>query len=290
MLTTPVHSGGAASGVLNYRNFTQLLNRHRLPDYNLIREMLCDFSLYPEIRELWRELFPEKPQPEGDVWDIECALMETVDSELFPLSMSEYETFYSAGEHVIGGPVGYAGWGIPWEAESLQGIEMEFYPLAAIVAAGLVPASDWSADSHLNFVEEAEEWLGVHSQWAALDAATAADHAFIRGKLAELAAPLDGLAVVYECLLRQTGNPFFDAPEFYRYDYESIYSFYEWVVADLRTLQEFYQAARPGLDKLEAYREWWRATGDAARDHVLRALAQTFELEEVQEWEEDDDD
>lgn len=290
MLAIAGHSGGAAaSGILKYQDLRRRLGGHRLPYYHCIQEMLCDFSLFPEILGLWRELFPEKTLPEGDVWDIELKLIETIDAEMFPISMSEYETFYSAGEHVVGGPVGYAGGGIPWEVEYIEGMEDPLRPLAAIVARGLVPEAEW-ADALTNFGEAAAEWLETHSRWAPLDETTAACHELVRGKLAELAAPLDGLAVAYDCLLRQTGNPFFDAPEFYRYDYESIYSFYEWSAADLRTLQAFYEAARPGLDKLDAYGEWWNATGGGARDHVLEILAQAFELEGVREWEEDNDD
>lgn len=290
MLAIAGHSGGAAaSGLLKYRDFKRRIGQHRLPYYHCIQEMLCDFSLFPAILDLWRELFPEKPLPEGDVWDIELKLIETVDAEMFPISMSEYETYYSAGEHVVGGPVGYAGGGIPWEAEYLDAVDAPLRPLAAIVARGLVPEAGWD-NALTNFCEAADEWLETYSQWVPLDETAASCHGLVREKLAELAAPLDGLAVAYDCLLRQTGNPFFDAPEFYSFDYDSVYTFYEWTADSLRRLQELYKAARPGLDKLDAYCKWWDAEGGGALDHVLRVLAQAFELEEVQEGEEDDDD
>lgn len=274
----------ASSDVHPYRFLTAnalavALQRFRLPRYSGLAEALGDYEIYGRAAALWRGMWPDTLLPQGDAWGVEIDLLNRIAAECFPLSEMVDETIFSAGEHALYGYVDHASWGIGWESGGFAELSPEYKPLAALVASGLQPAAGWE-DAQMTFLDDAQAWLEERGGQP-LDEDAALFYGDIRRTLAEMLPPLDGLAVAYDCLLRNTGNPFLDLVDCgWRGEYDTWDQMadYGWTAEDVRALAALYDQALPRITRLEAYLEWWSSDTAGRTAEVLEALAAAFDL------------
>jgi hypothetical protein len=76
--------------------------------------------------------------------------------------------------------------------------------------------------------------------------------------LRELPEPLDGLAVLYQCIQRRVGNPFLDVPGgVWQIEYVDIYAWY-WNPGVINALTEDFSAVERKVERLTTFRRWCR--------------------------------
>jgi hypothetical protein len=97
---------------------------------------------------------------------------------------------------------------------------------------------------------------------------------------------LDGLATVYNCVIKESGNPFLDTPSpYWCFDYGS-YGFC-WCAECVNALAMQYALVKDEIAAMERYVEWFERneiTGDPTRQVIETLIA----LED-NPYEEDDD-
>lgn len=249
------------------------LARFRLPQYSALAELLGDLDVWRQAKRLWTHFCPTLPLPHGDAWGLEGTWLEMC-GEFFPLSVAVDEMLLMTEDHPLLGPVDYESWGIAWEA-GFSELEDAAKPLAAAVAWGLTPTTGWE-DATFSFQDQATEYL-TELGLAPLDKDGARQYSWIRTRLAALPAPFDGLATLYECLRRDSGNPFLDTVAvFWRAEFETD-DYFEWEIDQVETLRRNWAAARPKIEHLLAYGHWWEHTPQAQTE-IVKIIAQALEL------------
>jgi len=263
-----------AQRLLTAQSVAATLARYRMPSYSALAEMLGDMDVWRQATRLWKHFFPNLQLPHGDAWGLEESWLALCSSNLFPLSIAVDEMLYQTEDHPLLGTVDYESWGIAWEAGWSE-IEAAARPLAAAVALGLSPAVGWD-DAAFDFKDQATEYL-TELGWAPLDEDGALQYGWIRTRLAALPAPFDGLATLYECLRRDSGNAFLDTIAiFYRAEFDDT-DWFEWEIANIEELRHYWQAAFPKIDRLLAYGQWWETTPQA-QEKVVEIVARALEL------------
>jgi hypothetical protein len=203
----------------------------------------------------WLKLFPEVPIPGSDrrsLLDLTSDFMHLVDDSLFPIDWRILDDCYNVeGDvmEVVNFLIPFAGWGIEYQESSFEDIEPWAQPLVALLTSS-DGGYDWWASALIDEpnVHELEWHLCAESAIARLD---------------ELEPPLDGLSVAYKCVWKESGNPFFDCVDtFWRgYYWDDDHTW--WYLKDIVHLGQCYAQAKPEVEKLKAYIDWYDETPGA---------------------------
>ncbi|MBU0495504.1 MAG: hypothetical protein KKB13_26960 [Chloroflexi bacterium] len=238
------------------------LQARQLLRYSALPGLLQDSVDRAHEEQLWQVVFG-MPPPHDSAVDPVAAFLEKVHHELFPIDLPGSEwgirPFYIAGR------------GVPWEIVDLAQLAPCEQVMVAVVCAAGVPARDVKLAAP---GRRLDRHSGVIRTWWArrlydvVPRLTWPRHPeTAMALLAALDPPLDGLAALYQGVVKGTGNPFLDLPSEgirqadYAYDTE-----WDWWIVDPSTildLAQAYAAVRPALLRLEAYATWWQSTGSA---------------------------
>jgi hypothetical protein len=265
-----------------YGRLRRLLVRRQLPGYHTIAAWLEEHAARAHIAHLWREVFGVEPAP-GYALDAEVAFVGRVCRELFPVDTQTMDDYLNSGANPLHHGIMVDGWGVAWEVEGFHGIDFAEQPLvAAVVAAGAWQcelADRWLAIDEVRL--DALEWWTDHGYCVddlSDRLAWAADPGQAVALLRRLEPPLDGLATLYQCVAKSSGNPFLDLPggtvqgEYLDWLWEC-----HWEPVDIRALARAYAQVRDDIARLEHYYTWYRATPDAEQ----RVAAVLITLEDV---------
>lgn len=273
----------AAPGLLSYQAL-QALSQQRvgLICYSALLNRLTydedeDNSgvVYARATSLHRQLFPDAGALEGaDEWDAEMEFLSEVHESLFPLDDYTDELFYAAGEHPLLYPIWPLCYGIPWDVIWLDELSLNAacYPLLAVVVPGLVPTEYGVENIAFDNQDNAETWQREHGVTVSAPENFMMMN-YVLARLRALPAPLNALATLYRCLLRNSGNPFLDNSTYNEDFPDQLLPWEPWAVQEL-VVQ--YAQVRADLDALNHYYGWFAQTPDA-REQVLTALAAAFE-------------
>jgi hypothetical protein len=229
--------------------------------------MLRDGVELSRFHHLLEVFFPDEEHPRSNwsLLDVASWFFNLVDDDLFPLNLGIMDSFYGATgdvHDVIMWGIPYTSYGVPHEIMALRDLATWAQPVVALAQG--VP------DRH-EFWEDA----GVVPTGRSLEWARDPEVAILY--LQDLEPPLDGLAVAVRCVLKNTGNPFFDVPDlWHRWEYLLDMDEYWWEEGHIRELTRLYQRAEPEIWKLQRYIEWV----DQDWEHAFNVIAHAFiELE-----------
>jgi hypothetical protein len=248
----------------------QALTRYRLPSYGAIADRLGGYKEYHNMAELWRELFGDELPVLGGLQAAERELLVRINRELFPLNglYADYLVYEREFDHppLVEGwhEIPFAAWGIEWEVEDFS----NFDTLACLMIAVVFNHVCEGAGSDR---ERLIEWWWAHGirpprryTWPS-DAVWAVEH------LEALPQPFSALAVVYQCVRKETGNPWFDYCDYYFEEYGSMnYGMPRFNLHDILFLATSYSEIRrwvPIRRELQGYfdEQPRRAVEDAVR-------------------------
>jgi len=227
---------------LTARDVVRSLNRFRLPRYSYIAWWLEDVARSYHIRNLWRGTFHEDPPEEWSAWDTEINLVARVNNELFPVDLSAMDMYVNSGEDPFQAPIPIDGAGIAWEFEIVDWLPDYARPMIAVLgAAGVIEANglkEWWDDR--NYHET------PHLRWPG-DALE---------RLAQLPDNLNGLATLYHCIMKDTGNEFIDVPSS-DWALEYLTNFEFWTVEGVEILASEFAEVRDQYHRLQTYIQWF---------------------------------
>jgi len=286
---------------LRYKPLQRALVRRRLPRYHAVAFWLSECISRSHITYLWREVFAAEPPP-GSAFDAQVEFVGRVCQELFPVDTGAMDDLLTSGADPMEYPIMVGGWGVPWEIEGFHGVHPADRPMVAVVytaGAGRCvavlgycredlwleePIADWWAGHGLDCAaSELPDRLALRLRSPRLRSgqaglAWAADPERAEALLRRLEPPLDGLATLYRCVLKGTGNPFLDLPfGAVQGEYLMGGDFdYFWDPGDVRTLARRYAEVRDEVARLDRYYEWFEDT-PGAEQHVVETLTRLEE-------------
>ncbi|MBD3309564.1 hypothetical protein GF348_24505 [candidate division KSB3 bacterium] len=229
--------------MISLQAVAQALQRHRLPAYSGIADRLGGYQEYQKMAELWRELFTEELPVLGGLQAAEQDLLIRINRDLFPLN--DLYASYLAYDREFDDPplvdgwheIPFAAWGVEWEVEDF----INFDTLACLMIAVIF---NHVCESGHDDSERIIEWWQGHGiaprqyTWPH-DPVWAVEH------LEALPQPFNALAVVYQCVRKGTGNPWFDYCDFYYDEYGSMnYGMPMFNLHDILFLATSYEAIR----------------------------------------------
>ncbi len=236
----------AASAGRNLISYSILIDRMRLWAYSL------------NVCKLWRDVFGDAPPRGMCASDLECEFIGRVHYELFPINLQVLDSLledYDDESGPLDQPIPIDGYRIPWEACPVSDMIEYMQPVAAAIQNAREDA-------------EAPEWLRPHVDRSVVDAAL--------DDLAGRGAPWDGLADLVRLAIRPpANNPWLSQPDvFWQMEYVDCFPYY-WEADQVRELARLYAEARPVIDRIEAYINWYcRQPDEAAYDLVMQMLWQ----------------
>lgn len=274
-----------AERLLTHKGVLAALARFRLPRYSEIAEQMQEYRIVRDIKALWRELWPGRPLPSGGSYDMDSELIAAIAEEFFPWDDDVIDAYMQSDDYMMTWGPEPLTFGIPWERDAMD-VGRHILPLFCCAYSGLTPANGWE-DALIDVDEKVALWFDGQG-YAPPDNDLVQRYNVIAMRLRDLPDPLSGLEVAYRCLLRQTGNPFFDhVPSAYHGDYD-LWGTWDWDVGVIRQLGRDWQEAQPQIERLDRYIEWWQLQRDP-ESVVMAAMATVFELEML-EAEDDSDD
>lgn len=237
----------------------QRLPARRLPRYSSLALQLTTLAYRGTLRELWRELAPDTP-PATDLEELQGELVALVHHEHFPLDLEILDEMVGNGEGFpLQGPIMIEGQGVGEYYHDHNDHRDPVAPLRLLVDPEIHHRDRsrwWRERGHLDPATLAPTWLG-------------AEHEPIIRALAELPAPLDALADLYQMIHRITGNAFLDTGP---HDWDQ-WEFWYWCAADIRTLAEHFKAAQPAIARCDAYYHWFGIEPNAEARVIETLLA-----------------
>ncbi|MBN1815351.1 MAG: hypothetical protein JXA14_26200 [Anaerolineae bacterium] len=231
------------------------LEARRLPSYRLMLEELGELSRAIDAVQLWEHLFHCPAPLNNGIFNFQCELAWRVDKELFPVALHVMDEILYCGEDPFDYPIQPAAYGVPWEFMETEDLEPECQPLVTVLANCGEIESDvlCGEEPGLRWPENGVE------------------------RLAALPAPLDGLATLYHCVVKDTGNVFLTCSLYGEDDY--MWGPEYWCVEGVEVLRREYEAVRADVERLAAYKEWFDKTPGAA-GRVEQELLALCELTE----------
>ena len=235
----------SALRLLTARDVVRSLNRFRLPRYSYLAWWLEDVARSCHIRDLWRGIFHEEPPEEWSAWDTEINFVARVNNELFPVDLSAMDMYVNSGEDPFQVPIPIDGAGIAWEFESLCYLPEYAQPMIAVLGA----AGEINADT---LDGELESWWNDRNyhetprlRWPgnALE------------RLGQLPDGLNGLATLYHCIMKDTGNEFIDVSSDWEMEYLEDFEF--WTVEGIQRLTREFDQMRDQAYRLQTYLQWF---------------------------------
>jgi len=235
--------------LLTARDVVRSLNRFRLPCYSYLAWWLEDFGRSHNIVDLWRGVFQEDPPAGYSTWDLEIELVQRVHLELFPVDLEVMDMYVNSGEDPFQAPIPIDGAGIGWEFESLCYLPEYAQPMIAVlVAAGEIDADTldselegWWSDRNYHEIPRLR-WPGD-----ALE------------RLGQLPDDLNGLATLYHCVMKDTGNEFIDISGG-DWAMEYLEDFEFWTVEGIQRLTREFDQLRDQVYRLQSYLQWFEHT------------------------------
>jgi len=232
--------------LLTAHDVIRSLNRFRLPRYSYLAWWLEDIAQSCYIKSLWHGVFHEAP-PDGDTWNTEIDFVARVNNELFPVDLSVMDMYVNSGEDPFQAPIPIDGAGIAWEFESLCYLPEYAQPMIAILgAAGEIDADTleldgWWSDRNYHEIPRLR-WPGD-----ALE------------RLGQLPDDLNGLATLYHCVMKDTGNEFIDISGG-DWAMEYLEDFEFWTVEGIQRLTREFDQLRDQVYRLQSYLQWFEHT------------------------------
>ncbi|MBU1878190.1 MAG: hypothetical protein KJ734_04495 [Chloroflexi bacterium] len=271
-MTRSIPSYAAVWRRLLGRRLARYSDLDREVQYYVSRSSMC---------RLWQEVFQEEdPVAEYSLLDSESEFAARIDRERFPVDFDALNDYLNSGMDPMQNPIWLAGCGVPWELGCFDDI-LEYlpgaWPMVAACAIARVPSrsepSEVVGDDDLVLVEE---WWADRG-WPDL-AALQGRLAWLREpepaikRLQRLRAPFDGLATLYQCTIKGTGNPFLDLPSGpWQGEYVADYDYW-WDAADIAALTGLYAAVAPAVARLGAYEKWYDQAGLKADPQIAAIL------------------
>lgn len=258
--------------------------RHQMPLYSDLIVLLAKHKNANVIRSLYYRLFSREllTNDNDPRTQIEC-LMWAVNDALFPIDIEAMEFMFNeevANCHPIGieSPVLVKGEGIPLDEWGIEGLDYFIEPFVFILLPKLQgELIDHPSDlAHLYRDYWIKQRVGLpKASWIHEDDWT------IINLLEQLPKPFDGLATLYKCIHRRTGNPFLDWSHCTIYeDFAESNVYWQWVYEDICELKRLYDDAEQDLERLKTYYKWSRWPSNEPSE-VIRQL---FSLEERYRW------
>lgn len=280
--------------ILNRDAVKRLLNRFRLPRYDVLASYLEDYGHRVRPWNLWKAVFDEELPTVRDAFTMECEFVGRVHREMFPLDLDYMDSLYGSGEDPLNFGIPIQGYGLPWEIVSFGDLAPGAKPVLATL--GLFYQFDLADSVEEGFYNRLDVWwddVGRRAPACRLDAGVGGLERF-REALQCLGEPFDGLDVVVMVLLKETGNMFLDAVStFWQEEYDEYFDMYCWCPECIGVLAEQFSLVRPEVKRLERYYDWWQETPDA-QDQVLdvleRVVSGRWEIRdgELIEWSDND--
>lgn len=264
------------------------LKRWQLQSYDQVRHLLEMQWSGLEVRDLWRNLFDEDA-PAGLLGiDLDRELAGRIHRELFPLSLSTYDGYANTADWdlsiLLQAGLIIESWGVAWEVLVIDDLPPAIQPLVACFCVkfaednyvyGRNPVEDTVAGriwwERRGYPEpprslwcEGDEWNVIYIQGAI---------EYLDG----LEPPLDGLGVALRCCVRGNGNAFLDMVElWWRGEYDE-WDYWDWSQRSAELLTEQWEEAKPLVERLDAYYEWF---DERPLEHEERALRILLGLDE----------
>ncbi|MBU1747574.1 MAG: hypothetical protein KKA73_07790, partial [Chloroflexi bacterium] len=237
-----------------------LLECRRLPTYSgLDQSLLGGYRLadFWYLWDLWSTFLAGVPPANSTAQEALTDFMDEVDQRLFPVDLWASHEYLSAADEedlLEWTPLCIAGLGVPWESVGIDNLDPSEQVMVAVVSTAL----GYLGRCH----ESILDWWQQRG-YDDIPALTWPRHPEVAVALLEdLDPPLDGLAVLYQCVVKDTGNPFLDLPDgrwqgvYLDDDHEG----WCWEPGAIRELAQAYATVRPDVLQLEAYTTWWQST------------------------------
>jgi hypothetical protein len=248
------------------------LNAHRLVTYSAIADVLAEVGMLMTFRSHWRTFFPdvdmETHTHPDDLFALSADFMQLVDEHLFPLDWYYIDGVYQCNGNVmevVTGPIAFQSYGIECEETHFLDLDGWKQPLISLLTTADGDMVFWEQAGvdyghEMRRRERADEGLTWHLNTR---------HAI--ATLEQLEPPLNGLAVAYQCVQKDSGNIFFDqVGAFWRGLYWDD-EFYWCSEEDIRAVKHDYEEARKDIENLKAYIDWYESN-----DHAAGTVAQIF--------------
>lgn len=234
-----------------------------------------------ELVILYYKLFGEYPDGydprRWNMWDVSFDLAGRVHQELFPLDLHAMDDYANCGENpVLNSPIMIEGLGVPWEICPIGDFSDAARPLVAVYALSgndhkLIPY-DYPAEDLLEAIADWWDQLPFHQlEPGGPEFAWPQDPDGVRAMLTRLECldpPLDGLAPMLRCVIKESGNLFLDTPDTYAFEYLDFFWEWFWCEEDIRRLAELWDQVKEQVEKMEAYIDWIKR--DPTNSRVLQ--------------------
>lgn len=251
---------GGAARVLNLAGWKRRLGAFRLPKYSEIHTRLVEMEERAHVLGLWGAVFRDAAPRERYVFDLQCAFVLRVDRELFPIDLRVLDEWYNGGEEqILYCPVTYQRWGLPCEVCAIGDLAGYAQP----VVGALAQALEFSYDEEDSLLWQDLWWDEVGQTAPRWDIPLGREGLdVLQEGLRCLDMPMRALADVVDCVRKETGNPFLDrVPCFWATEYDE--DVFYWEPSYIRLLSRLYEGARPAIERMRAYEDWYNRTGDA---------------------------
>lgn len=272
---------GARSG-FGLAHLPILLSRLRIPKRSPVIETAGEIIINVKPICLCLDLFGAPP-PDYDfrTWDSVDTLgyvCNRINDDLFPINFDELNDAYNSGEEdMMDTWIAYEKFGVPWEVVGVTDIDDAVLPLVAIYAINCPPGPYGIPGMEEEpFLDWWDTLPGArirnYSRGPRFDWPCSSDgvDAMTR-RLQQLQPPLNGLAALLLCIVKNTGNPFIDMTEHFL-DYEDGDWFYTWNVGDIRCLAQRWSEVRDGIEQMQAYLKRYSRMTDTDTCEIMSLL------------------
>jgi len=217
------------------------------------------------VHALFRDVFGESRPFDTWLIDLENEFANMVNERLFPVEIEAMNMYLEADEDPFNAPIPISGWRIPWDVCDTSELDNYQVPVAELLTeANEGPV--WDPDEGVPMGGPA--WLRMDAPDAVVEANLA--------RIAALPGLLCGLADLVRLALGvglQRGNPFLDLPGvMVAYEYMDWDTPWYWDKDDIGKLAKLYEQARPIVERIEAFHEWFDANPGEADGAVLHAI------------------
>lgn len=268
------------------------LRRFRLPLYSRCLARFEDLDDRVRILSLWHAVFDDPAPAHTSAFTLLQYFVWRVHEDLFRVDLTEMDACqnmiwsvdhddpdWEPPQSVLDYPIPLLGYGIPWEMAGLDECPPCAAPLLAILDERLEDRAQSLGFDPTCFLESVEHW------WAGRDrlgAAWGLEQQGVDGvralqqALRLLPVPLDALADLVDCILRETNSVFINTVSGgYQCEYSEDFDIWDyelnWRPDVIRRYAESFNAVRPAIERMETYAAWYDETPDAEA-RVLAAL------------------
>jgi len=273
----------------------QSLGRRRLPRYGSVAVHLQEAGDRSYIAQLWQAVFGETRATDDPYEDL-CEFARRVDRERFPVDLWATSQSLGDAERPTEVPIYIGGYGVPWEVVGFDGVDPPDRAMVAVVCTagvptlGIPPVATYR-DTASRHHDDLLTWWAAHGyDQASIPALTwPRDPGVAVAVLETLEPPLDGLATLYRCVVKDAENPFLDLPRgYWQGEYVQWEWDWYWDSPSIRELTDLFEQVRAEVERLLEYYAWWNQTIPDAEAAVVAALV-GLERSEVYEELRDDE-